>query len=121
VDDYSVGVTYSEELKRKTPQEAVKAMPNADDYIRMLRSVFSDGRLIESGSTNLSSQPAKFYVTEMTVKSFGVDVPYKQLQVQTARNGNVYTLTCRTAPERFEKMLPVFKLIMAGFVIKPDM
>lgn len=52
-------------------------------------------------------------------EEFEVDVPFKQIQVQTHRNGFAFTLTCRTEPERFDMMLPVFKLIMAGFVIKP--
>ena len=119
-DDFSVVVTYSEGLKRISPNDIDKMLPAPDEYIRNLQVYSPDAKLVESGRTNLSSQPARFYITEVTARSFGVEVPFKQMQVQTFRNGYVFTVTCRTEPERFDTMLPVFRLIMAGFVIKPE-
>lgn len=121
VDDVNVVVMYSDELKKTTASQYAKTLTNADAYVERLKTYASDIALIEHGPTHLSSQPGYYYITTMTVRSFGFDIPNKQLQIHTLRDGYGYTITCRTEPERFDEMLPIFKLMLAGFVIKPQM
>ncbi len=119
VDDLNIGVRPTPALKMTTPSEYAKSLANADAFVEKLQTRFADITLIEHGPTHVSSQPAYYYITGLTIRSFGLDFPTKQLQVFTLHNGLAYTITFRTAPERFEQLLPVYKIILGGFVLKP--
>ena len=84
----------------------------------VLRSIISDATVIESGKTYLSNQEAFYTITKYTFRSFGIEVPMKMLQIQTLKNGYIYTVACRTSQERYDEMLPSFQAIIAGFLIK---
>ena len=45
----------------------------------------------------------------------------RQIQVQTVRKGNVFTITFRSDPEHFSKSITLFELITAGFVLWPEL
>lgn len=122
VDDMNIVVSYSEELKNTDPYEFAKHYETEvfrNAAINRLKKAYSDVRILESGKTELSSQPAFYVLAEFTVKYLGLEFPTRALQVQTLKRGYVYTLTFRTEPERFEKMYPVFLTIAHGFILHP--
>lgn len=123
VDDCNV-VAVTNDLFRNYPPEdyirdAKKGIP------RILRKQYQDIKFIKTGVTSLSNKEAYYSITEATVKSYGISIPTTFLTVVTLdsnkKNGTQYIITCRTEPERFEKMHPIFKLILLGFVIKPSL
>ena len=120
IDDYSINIISLEELKKLSPKEYI-GMLSKNDYLNLLRTTFPDITLLESGQTFVSNQEALYFITKLTQRSVGIELPMAQMQILTAKDGNVYTLTLRTEPERLEEMLPVFRAILMGFVIRPQL
>ncbi len=119
-DDCNVVAISRDMFKGLTPEEYIKDM-NSLDLEVMYREQYPDYKIIERGRSNLSNHDAHYMISIMTMRMFGISVPNKQLQVSTVDNGVQYIITCRTEPDRFDEMLSVFKIIMAGFVIKPSL
>ena len=117
-EDCGVNVQIDESLRNVSPQEAIRRMPDARNYQRALRVGLPDATVVENGRTHLSNQDAVFFIITFTVRSVGLEVPGKMIAVQTARNGKVYTVSCRAGRNEFDRLMPVFQLIFAGFLIK---
>lgn len=115
--DCGVNVKYDESFKNIPPTEFVASM-SKEDVEAVLRLTISDATVIESGKTYLSNQEAFYTITKFTFRSFGIEVPTKMLQIQTLKNGYIYTVACRTSQERYDEMFPFFQAIIAGFLIK---
>jgi len=118
-DDLSVVVTTIPGSESETPEEFLKSI-DAKAYLNYLRENVPDAKLKEYGPTRLSNQAAYYFITELTHRVLGIEVPMRQLQFQTVRKGNVYTITFRTDPEQFPGKLILFKLMAAGFVLWPE-
>lgn len=117
--DCGVNVQYDASLKNVMPKEFIATISNPQNLQKARRTVIPDATIIKSGKTYLSNQEAFYTVTKFTFRSFEVEVPMKMLQIQTAKNGYVYTFSCRTSSDRFDEISHIFQLISAGFVIKP--
>ena len=115
--DCGVNVKYDESFKNIPPTEFIASM-SKEATEAVLRSINSDATVIESGKTYLSNQEAFYTITKYTFRSFGIEVPMKMLQIQTLKNGYIYTVACRTSQERYDEMFPFFQAIIAGFLIK---
>jgi hypothetical protein len=118
-DDLSVVVTTVPGSENETPEEFLKSI-DAKAYLNYLRENVPGAKLMEHGPTSLSNQAAYYFITDLTHRVLGVEVPMRQLQFLTVRKGNVYTITFRTGPEHFPVRSTLFKLITAGFVLWPD-
>lgn len=118
-DDLSVVVTTVPGSKNITPEEFLKSM-NAEAYLAYVQQNVPGAKLIEHGPTTLSNQAAYYFVTDLTHRVLGLEAPMRQIQVQTVRNRNVYTITFRTDPGHLPESLKEFVLITAGFVLWPD-
>lgn len=118
-DDLSVVVTTVPGAENETPEDFLKSI-DAKAYLSYLRENVPGAKLMEHGPTSLSNQAAYYFVTDLTHRVLGVEVPMRQLQFQTVRKGNVYTITFRTDPEHFPGKATLFKLITAGFVFWPE-
>lgn len=114
-DDYSIVVVGSEIFKNMTPKEFVEIMMNQTDPLELLRPYLPDAVLLKKGKSYLSNQEAFFFTYKSVFKTAGVEIPVTVMQWATIKYGNVYTLTFRAKPERFEIMLPVFQRILFGF------
>jgi hypothetical protein len=71
--------------------------------------------VIESGISQLASQPAVYFVSETTHKSLSLEIPVKQMQVSTVRQGFVFTITFRALPSQWDALVPEFELLANGF------
>ncbi len=118
-DDLSVVVTTVPGSENETPEEFLRSI-DAKTYLNYLRESVPGAKLIEHGPTSLSNQAAYYFITDLTHRILGVEVPMRQLQFLTVRKGNAYTITFRTDPEHFPGRGTLFKLITAGFVFWPD-
>lgn len=118
-DDLSVVVTTVPGAENETPEEFLKSI-DAKAYLSYLRENVPGAKLMEHGPTSLSNQAAYYFVTDLTHRVLGIEVPMRQLQFQTVRKGNVYTITFRTDPKQFPGKFKLFKLITAGFVLWPE-
>jgi PsbP len=118
-DDLSVVVTTVPGSENETPEEFLKSI-DAKAYLNYLRENVPGAKLIEHGPTSLSNQAAYYFITDLTHRVLGMEVLMRQLQFQTVRKGNVYTITFRTDPEHFPGRSTLFKLITVGFVFWPD-
>ena len=117
-DDLSVVVTTVPGAENETPEEFLKSI-DAETYLSYLRENVPGAKLMEHGPTSLSNQAAYYFVADLTHRVLGIEVQMRQLQFQTVRKGNVYTITFRTNPEHFTGKFTLFKLIAAGFVLWP--
>jgi len=117
-EDCAVNVQELEGASNLSPAEAIRSLPNARSYEHTLRTALPDAKVVRSGKTYLSNQEAVFFVTTFTVRSVSLEVPMKSIVVQTARNGKLYTASCRSSPERFEELMPIFQVIFSGLLIK---
>lgn len=118
-DDLSVVVTTVPGAEDETPEEFLKSI-DAKAYLSYLRENVPGAKLMEHGPTSLSNQAAYYFVTNLTHRVLGIEVPMRQLQFQTVCKGNVITITFRTDPEHFPEKFTLFKLITAGFVLWPE-
>ena len=118
-DDLSVVVTTVPGSEKETPEEFLKSI-DAKAYLSYLRESVPSAKLMQHGPTSLSNQAAYYFITDLTHRVLGVEVPMRQLQFLTVRKGNVYTITFRTDPEHFPGRHTLFKLVAAGFVFWPD-
>jgi hypothetical protein len=84
-----------------------------------LRSSIPDATIIKNGRTFLSNQEAIYHIVKFTFRSFGLEVPIKMIMIQTVKREYVYTVSCRTSSDRFDEMMPMFQLIIAGFIFQP--
>ncbi len=119
-DDLSVVVTTLPRSEEDfTPEEFLKSI-DAQAYLKYVRQNVPGAELIEHGPTTLSNQSAYYFVIQLTHRALGIEMPMRQIQVQTARKRNVYTITFRTDPERFQRSLTLFEAITFGFVLWPE-
>lgn len=121
-DDFNVVPSYVPELKDTTPREFVdwlKRNPNV--MVGLLKKAVGEVKVVECGETTLSNHPAYFVIANVTYSSLGESRPARIMQVATLRNGYSYHLTFRSPPERFDAMLPTFKAIAAGFIVRPSL
>lgn len=118
-DDFNIAVSYNPQATTLTPAEYVSRVSNSATYLKLIRATVPNVQLIEHGRTKLSNQDAYYYTTDITHRSLGVTLPTRQLQVFMAKGGYQYTITCRSPPEDFDKMMPTFQAIIAGFILKP--
>lgn len=119
-DDLSVVVNALPNSQKMTPEEFLKLM-DAKEYLGYLRKSVPSAKLIKHGPTSLSNQAAYYFITDLTHQVLGIEVPMRQIQVQTVRHSNVYTITFRTDPGSPPANFTVFELITAGFVLWPEM
>ena len=117
-EDCAVNVQELEDGNNLSPAEAIRSLPDARNYEHALRTALPNAKVVRSGKTHLSNQEAEFFVTTFTVRSVGMEVPMKSIVVQTIRNDKLYTASCRSSPERFEELMPIFQLVFAGLLIK---
>lgn len=117
--DCGVNVQYVPDAKNMKTKDAIAQMSDPQVIQKSLRSAMPDATIIKNGRTFLSNQEAVYNIIKFTFRSFGIEVPMKMIQIQTVKSGHVYTVSCRTSSDRFDEMMPIFQLIIAGFVIKP--
>lgn len=117
-EDCSVNVQVDESLGNVSAQEAIRRISDARNHERRLRTAIPDATVMQTGRTYLSNQEAVFFIITFTFRSVGLEVPMKMIMVQTVRNGRVYTVGCRAVQSEFDRLMPVFQLIFAGFLIK---
>lgn len=118
-DDLSVVVTTMPGSENETPEQFLRTI-DAKAYLNYLRENVPSIKLVEHAPTTLSNQAAHYFITDLTHRVLGIEVPMRQLQLLTVRKGNVYTITFRTDPEHFSKRSTLFKLMAAGFVLWPE-
>lgn len=118
-DDLSVVVTRLPGSRILSPDELVQSI-DAEQYLAYLRKSIPGAQLIKYGPTTLSNQAAYYFVTDVTHRPLEIDVPMRQIQVQTAHSGNVYTITFRTSPDLSSELPILFQMILGGFVLWPD-
>lgn len=82
-----------------------------------LKKAYEDAKIIQSGSTFISSQEAIYYVANFTVKSVSVEIPFSAYVIQTSRNGYIYTIGCRSTSDEFLSRTKEFEKIFFGFLI----
>jgi len=122
-EDCICGVHFSEAIKDMSPKEFIASVSKPEAILalqRQMSEIFADYELLEHHTTKLSNQDASYTVSRATSESMGWSIPMQMLQVGTMRRGYVYTLTCRTAPEKFEEYKPFFELILWGFILHPN-
>lgn len=114
--DCGVNVHFDASLKKMSPKEFVASI-SSKTYEEKMRSVIPDATVIKSGTTFLGNQEGFYAITKSTFRSFEIEVPMEMLSMQTLRNGYIYTVSCRTRQDRFDEMMPFFKVIISGFLI----
>ena len=123
IDDCNVVAIKRDMFRNYPPKDYLRDAENG--FPKNLRSQFPDIQFIKSGVTSLSNREAYYTITEATVKSYNISRRTKFLTVVTLdsnkNNGTQYIVTCRTTPERFDLMHPIFINIMSGFIIKPNL
>ena len=118
-EDCSVNVQPLPHNPSASPESYVKlARANAPAYLAAMQRVSPDAKLISMQETNLSNQAAWMTIAIFTVKSVGIEVPMKVINVQTQRNDRVYTVGCRAPIANFQSTLPTFQSMFLGFLIK---
>ncbi len=119
--DFMLVMTYLDGFKNiKTPAETKEAMKQFDPqvFLKQMREGLPDARLVDNGKIYLSQRDAAYMVYEYTYRAVGVEVPIKQLQIITVKDGYMYTLAFRTAKEQYNNMFPIFQLMAGGFSFK---
>ena len=119
-DDVSVVVNTLHNSEKITPESFLNLI-DVKEYMGYLRKSIPGAKLVKHGPTSLSNQQAYYFVTDVTHHVLGAEVPMRQIQVQTVRKGNVFTITFRSDPEHFSKSITLFELITAGFVLWPEL
>lgn len=117
-EDCGVNVQTEPRIKNMTPEQVVSGLADDATFIRAIRTALPDAKIVSGGKTSIGRQAAKFYQLSYTVRSRGIDVPMKMLQVQTARREHLYTVSCRARAKEFERRLPEFEKVMAGFSLE---
>lgn len=117
--DCAVNVQYDKKLVGVKPKEFIRTASNVAKYQERLRKSLPDAKVVDSGKTYISNQEAFYTITEYTFRSVGIDLPVKMITVQTAKKGHVYTLSCRSESDEFDEIMPMFQIILSGFLIKP--
>lgn len=118
LEDCSVNVQIVEGANSLTPQESASQFLDGPTYQQMLRKSLPDLVVEKSGRTFISNQDAAYYQSRFTFRSVGIEVPMKMMQIQIASKGKIFTVSCRAGAAEFEKKLPKFQLVFAGFLIK---
>lgn len=92
---------------------------NPELLIAAMRRSIPTVRLVNHGDTTISNQAAYFVVVDYTQSSAGVEVPIRQIQFITGRDGINYTITMRGAPESWSDQLTLFTLLATRFIFTP--
>lgn len=116
--DCAVNVQFEKRSKNISPKEFVRSVPNVQEFEKGLRKALPDAKVIKRAATNLSNQEAIYNIVDFTIKSVGIEAPIRMYMVQTAKDGYIYTLSCRAGQEEFDERSAEFELIFAGFLIK---
>lgn len=119
-DDYNIVVTQDPSLRSITPQQFADGMlSNADMIVpNVLAKNYPDARLVKKGITQLSQQPAFFYIADFTLKAAGRELPMRSYVISTKSGDKHYILTFRTPQPVFEQFLPVIQQLAIGFQLK---
>jgi len=115
--DCAVNVQYEEKSKGISPKEFLRSAPSVQEFENGLRKALPDAKVLKRAATNLSNQDAIYYIVDFTIKSVAIEAPIRMYMVQTAKNGNIYTLSCRAGQQEFDERIAEFELIFAGFLI----
>lgn len=100
IDLFTINVIGALGLKQPSPREFV-AEALKTDYAALIRPKYPDVTILESGETSISNQEAFYWIFRATVVRYDVRMSAVMMQVQTTRAGNIYTLGCGTAAERY--------------------
>jgi hypothetical protein len=116
-DDYNITVEQLPILKSMSTQEFVEIMHAGVDSLvdKVLSSSYPDIRLIEKGTTQLSQQPAVYYITDYTLSAAGHVIPMRGYIISTKYGDKQYTLTFRTPQLFFSEYLPTIKILALAF------
>jgi hypothetical protein len=119
-DDFSINVRYVDELKKETPKEFVDIFKaNLNESTQSFKKTLLNFKIIQHDKTFISNQEAYYLIATFIYRSMGFEIPMKMIQVHTASKGFLYVVTARTTQDRFDSMLPTYKVMMTGFVIHP--
>lgn len=117
--DCAVNVQFDSNSRKQSPKEFLRSTPSVKEFEKGLRKTLPDAKLIKRGATFISNQDAIYNIVDFTIRSVGIEVPIRMYMVQTARDGNIYTISCRAGQQEFDEYASEFELIFSGFLIKP--
>lgn len=119
-EDVSINVVPNPNAKGKPPTAHfinIKSDPEA--YVTTLRRSIPTVQLLYHGETTLSNQPAYYLIIDYTFSSAGIDIPIRQMQIFTGRDGINYTITLRCDPALWSERSQSLRLLATGFVLHP--
>ncbi len=116
-DDFNITVVEDAALRDMTPKEYVGGMMGQVDNLvtNILSRNYPDATLIEKGKTQLSQQPALYYVMDYTLSAAGRNIPMRSYAISTKHGSKQYTLTFRTPKQFYLGYLPTIQRLALGF------
>lgn len=117
--DCAVNVQFEKKSKNLSPKDFVRNALRAKVIEKGLRKALPDARVIKGGTSYISNQEAIYNIVDYTIRSVRIEAPIRMYMIQTARDGYVYTLSCRSSQQEFDEYVSDFEQIFAGFLIKP--
>jgi hypothetical protein len=116
-DDYNIVVVQDPALRDMSPQQYADWMLGQVDSLvsNVLSRNYPDARLIKKGTTQLSQQPAVYYMIDYTLSAAGCEIPMRSYAISTKHGDKEYTLTFRTPQAFFDEFIPMIQILALGF------
>jgi len=116
-DDYNITVVQDLALRDMSPQQYVDWMLDQVDSLvsNVLSRNYPDARLIKKGTTQLSQQPAVYYMIDYTLSAAGREIPMRSYAISTKYGEKQYTLTFRTPKPFFNEYFQMIQMLALGF------
>jgi hypothetical protein len=111
----NVGVNHSPVAAILAASGAIPGMAGAD---LISKEKFPDARIVEERRIGVDNVPAKLVVFDASYATIQGQFQFRQLIVFTARDSEVFTITCGALVNGFESMRPVFLRLVSSFVFE---
>ncbi len=116
-DDYNIVVWEDEEFLSMSELEFAEHIIDHSEYFiaQAVSLNYPNPKLISSGITNLSQQPAAYIYFDFKISAVGREIPIRCLTIVTKRENKSYTLTFRTPVPFFEEYKTVIEALALAF------
>jgi hypothetical protein len=98
------------------PGKLVPVFLEGDAFERVLRQIMPEARVLSAQKTRFGNQDAVFAVFSNVFEGATLRVPQKGVTTLTWRHGYAIGGTCMTSPDRFERTVALFKVVLANFL-----
>lgn len=115
-DDYNITVVKDPALTKFTTEQYAKEMlTRIDTLVNVMSQSYPDAKLVKKGTTQLSQQPAVYYIVDYYLFAAGKDISVRSLAISTKHKDKQYTLTFRTPQKFFDSYYPTIQRLALGF------